>query len=256
MFDHLDRRAAMLDAVRVRACVEEVAHAPDLADDGARLELIRALEELKCAAEIALARRVSLHRGQQHLALATVLRAEMPFTRDALRTGRITGWRATIIARETACVSRKDRGEIDRCIAGDPERLERMGDRELGNAVRRLTYEADAESWVTRRRTAESERRVTLRPAPDVMSRLSAELPVAQGVAVLRTLGEHADAPPRHRRSTQSRSADGRHAGRPPPRHRAADRPARDDARRRGRRRPLRHTRGVGPSRRIRLHSG
>ncbi|WP_414690619.1 sigma factor [Nocardioides sp.] len=40
------------------------------------------------------------------------------------------------------------------------------------------------EAWVTRRRNAESERRVTLRPAPDVMSRLSAELPVAQGVAV------------------------------------------------------------------------
>ena len=68
-----------------------------------------------------------------------------------------------------------------------------MGDRELGNAVRRLAYQLDAESWVTRRRIAESERRVTLRPAPDVMSRLSAELPVAQGVAVFRSLSEHAD---------------------------------------------------------------
>jgi hypothetical protein len=46
---------------------------------------------------------------------------------------------------------------------------------------------------VSRRRIAESERRVTLRPAPDVMTRLSAELPVAQGVAVIKTLGEHAD---------------------------------------------------------------
>jgi hypothetical protein len=59
--------------------------------------------------------------------------------------------------------------------------------------VRRLAYELDARAWVTRRRIAESERRVTLRPAPEVMSRLSAELPVAQGVAVFKSLGEHAD---------------------------------------------------------------
>jgi hypothetical protein len=68
-----------------------------------------------------------------------------------------------------------------------------MGDRELGAAVRRLAYEHDAEAWVTRRRIAEAERRVMLRPAPDVMARLSAELPVAQGVAVIKTLTQHAD---------------------------------------------------------------
>lgn len=95
--------------------------------------------------------------------------------------------------RETACLSRRDRVEVDRRVAGDPDTLEGLGDRELGDAGRRLAYELDAEAWVTRRRIAESERRVTLRPAPDVMSRLSAELPVAQGVAVLKTLGEHAD---------------------------------------------------------------
>ncbi|WP_202879388.1 DUF222 domain-containing protein [Nocardioides cynanchi] len=46
---------------------------------------------------------------------------------------------------------------------------------------------------MTRRRVAEAQRRVTLRPAPDVMSRLSAELPAAQGVAVLRSLAERVD---------------------------------------------------------------
>jgi hypothetical protein len=123
-----------------------------------------------------------------------VLRHELTFTREALRTGRISEWRATILARQTACLSREHRREVDRRLARDVEKLERMGDRELGNAVRRMAYELDAEAWVTRRRIAESERRVTLRPAPDVMSRLSAELPAAQGVAVFHTLGEHADA--------------------------------------------------------------
>jgi Domain of unknown function (DUF222) len=228
MFDRLGFQTRQVDAEDVRAWVVELAGAEVADDDRSRLELITALEELKGAAEglqadlavdveastrqraadrgvpearqglgvaheIALARRESPHRAQQHLGLGKALRHEMTFTREALRSGRISEWRATILARETACLSRDDRREVDRRIAGDPEALEQMGDRELGDAVRRLAYELDAEAWVTRRRIAESERRVTLRPAPDVMSRLSAELPAAQGVAVLKTLGEHAD---------------------------------------------------------------
>jgi hypothetical protein len=227
MFD-LGMQATALDAERVRAWVDEVARASGPDDVKAQVDLIATLEELKCAAEglqadlavgvdtsmreaaaergvpderqgqgvaaeIALARRESLHRGQQDLGLAKVLHGELEFTREALRAGRINQWRATIIARETACLSREDRVEVDRRVAGDPEQLERMGDRELGNAVRRLAYQLDAEAWVTRRRIAESERRVTLRPAPDVMSRLSAELPVAHGVAAFKALSDHAD---------------------------------------------------------------
>lgn len=206
----------------------EIARSASPDDDRGRLELITALEELKSAAEglqahlavevdasmrqraadrgvpvarqgqgvaheIALSRREPPYRGKQQLGLAKALTGELPHTLAALRAGRITRWRATILARETACLSRDDRREVDRRVAGDPEALERMGDRELGDAVRRIAYRLDAEAWVTRRRIAEFERRVTLRPAPDVMSRLSAELPAAQGVAVLRTLGEHAD---------------------------------------------------------------
>lgn len=227
MFEPVATRQA-LDAECVRGWVQDLVREAGPDDDPARIDLITVLEELKGAAaglqadlavdvdastraaaaargipesrqgqgvarEIALARRESLHRGQQHLGLAKVLRRELPFTREALRLGRIDEWRATIIARETACLSRTDRIEVDRRVAGDPDALQQMGDRELGNAARRHAYQLDAAAWVTRRRIAESERRVTLRPAPDVMSRLSAELPVAQGVAVIKTLGEHAD---------------------------------------------------------------
>lgn len=66
------------------------------------------------------------------------------------------------LARETAaCLSRADRGQVDERVAGDPEALEKVGDRELGNAVRRASYQLDAEAWVTRRHIVESERRVT-----------------------------------------------------------------------------------------------
>jgi hypothetical protein len=160
MFDDLGTHPAELDAERVRAWVAEIAAGTGPGEDRAALALITALEELTCAAEglqadlavevdasmreraaergvpvarqgqgvaaeIALARRQSLHRGQQELGLAKALRTEMPFTREALRTGRINRWRATIIARETACLSVSDRREVDRRIAGNVEQLER-----------------------------------------------------------------------------------------------------------------------------------
>lgn len=233
MFDKPDSRPhhkpVVVDAAVVEGWVTQLAAAVSPVGDEASLGLIGALERLTCAAEglqadaaveveacaqeraaergvpaarrgrgvaeeIALARRVSPHRGKQLLGLAKVLHTELPHTRSALRAGRISEWLATIIARETACLSRRDRTIVDRRIAADAEALEQRGDRELGDAVRAMAYELDAEAWVTRRRIAESDRRVTLRPAPDVMARLSAELPVAQGVAAYAALGRRADA--------------------------------------------------------------
>jgi hypothetical protein len=196
-------------------------------DDAERIDLIRALEELKCraeaaqavltsafdrsqreaearagvpgqrrgraiAAQVALARRESPHRGRQHVGLALVL-DEMPRTMAAFRAGRITEWRAMLLARETACLSRADRAEVDRRVAGDHDVLEGMGDGEVVAAAREAAYELDPVSFVERRRRAEADRRVSLRPAPDVMSQLSTLLPVKDGVAVWAVLTREAD---------------------------------------------------------------
>jgi hypothetical protein len=227
MFDSPDLLPP-LDAAQVEAWVERMAVTAGPNDDASRVEMLRALERLTCAAsglqaeitsrfddsvrrreaerglphdrqgrgvpaEVALARRESHHRGRQHVALARVLADEMPCTRRALRTGRITEWKATILARETACLTLEERHTVDRRLAGDLERLETMGVRELEGAARRLAGELDAAACVLRRRVAESERRVTLRPVPDTMTRLSAELPVVMGVAVFKSLSEAAD---------------------------------------------------------------
>ncbi len=117
----------------------------------------------------------------------------MPCTREAFRAGRITEWRATLMARETACLSRADRAEVDRRVAGDLDVLEGMGDGEIVAAAREAAYELDPVSFVERRRRAEADRRVSLRPAPDVMSQLSALLPVKDGVAVWAVLTREAD---------------------------------------------------------------
>jgi hypothetical protein len=200
----------------------------EVSDDAARIDALRALEELTCAAaarqaeltaafdasrraeeaargvpafkqgrgvasEIALARRESPHRGQQHLGLAKILTTEMPHTMAAFRSGRITEWRATIMVRETACLALPERRHVDEALARDARALERMGDREVVSAVRRLAAELDPGAVAARRRRAESERTVTLRPAPDTMTYLTALLPVTQGVAVLAALTREAD---------------------------------------------------------------
>ncbi len=136
------------------------------------------------AAQVALARRESHHRGQRHLSLAKIVGEELPHTWAAWRCGRITEWTATLIARETACLSREDRATVDALVAGDGARLEAMGLREVVSTCQRESARLDAASVVARRRRAERDRHVTLRPAPDAMTRLTALLPVADGVAV------------------------------------------------------------------------
>ena len=145
------------------------------------------------AAQVALARRESPHRGQRHLALARIVAAELPHTWAAWREGRITEWKATLIARETACLSREDRAAVDAVVAGDGDRLERMGERELTSLCQQEAYRLDPESYVTRRRRAEADRHVSLRPAPDAMTWLTALLPVKDGVGVYAALTRTAD---------------------------------------------------------------
>ena len=57
-----------------------------------------------------------------------------------------------------------------------------------------MAYRLNPHGYLARIAQAEADRRVTLRPAPDTMSQLGALLPVAQGVAVYKTLNIEADA--------------------------------------------------------------
>lgn len=147
------------------------------------------------AAQIALARRESPNRGNRDLGLAKALVHEMPHTLEALTTGIVSEWRATILVRETACLRVEDRGEVDRVIAGDPEHLEELSDRALVAEAKKASYQLDPHSVVNRASKAAGERNVACRPAPDTMSYLTALLPAAQGVAVLAALTRVANGP-------------------------------------------------------------
>ncbi|MCD4534362.1 HNH endonuclease [Nocardioides sp. cx-169] len=200
----------------------------DLPDDH-RIDLIGALEDLKCgaagaqavatvdldasqrqaqeerglptarigegiASQIGLARRESPHKAGRLLGLAKILQAEMPHTLDRLRAGELSEWRATILVRETACLSLDDRQEVDRRLCCPEGPALTMSDASLEGAARKLAADLDNAAVAARARKAEADRHVGVRPAPDTMVWVRALLPVKQGVAVFAALKAAADA--------------------------------------------------------------
>ncbi|WP_146362123.1 HNH endonuclease [Arthrobacter yangruifuii] len=212
----------------VAVLADEVSTDPARQPDAELIDRIRALEELKAAAagaqaraaaafnlsqrqkqvlaevpkskqgcgvasQIALARRESANRGGRLLGFAKALTEEMPCTLHALSQGSISEWRATLLVRETAYLSIEDRRRVDREVAGNPDVLETLGDRQIISRARTAAYRLDPQAAVNRAAKAASERFVSCRPAPDTMTYLTGLLPVSQGVGVFAVLSREAD---------------------------------------------------------------
>ncbi|MFI2562616.1 DUF222 domain-containing protein [Paenarthrobacter sp. NPDC018779] len=140
------------------------------------------------AAQVALARRESPNKGSRLLGLAKALVTEMPHTLTALETGQLNEWRATLLVKETACLSAEDRCAVDDELAPDTGTFNGAGDKTITAAAKAAAYRRDPRSITQRAAHAATERHVSLRPAPDTMTYLTALLPVAQGVAVYKAL--------------------------------------------------------------------
>lgn len=222
------------DAESVQEVIDWLGRAVEGVDDAGRVDLIGALEAVKGAAEatqarvsvalaesietdraaagvpaakrsvgigaqVALARRESPWRGSRHLGLSRALVGEMPATLAALQSGVISAWAATLVVRATACLSAEHRGLVDARIG---PRLGELSEKALEALARSLAYELDPAGFVDRARRAVSERRVSVRPAPDAMAYLTALLPVGEAVgcyaalkkAAQTTLGTGTDA--------------------------------------------------------------
>ena len=146
------------------------------------------------AAQVALARHESPHRGNQHVALALTLHRHLPNVMGWLSAGVLSEWRATLIVRECAVLAPDLQQALDAELAETlGADIGRLGDRQLTRQVKAIAYRLDPESVVNRARQAEGDRRVSLRPAPDTMAYLSALLPVAQAVAAYAALTAAAD---------------------------------------------------------------
>ena len=197
-------------------------------DDPARIDTIRALEQLVCVAtavQAALAasstscsgpsRRPRVYRSRSRVAGSRRRwrsRVGSPITAAgvtwvwprssrpaAAHLGGLAG-RADhrveghLIARETACLTREDRVAVDAAVWR--RRHPGGGGWAIASwrwpASGRPTGSIRSPTW-TRRRKAEADRNVTLRPAPDAMTWLTALLPVKDGVAAYAALTRTAD---------------------------------------------------------------
>ncbi len=145
------------------------------------------------SSEIALARRDSPNRGGRHLGFARALVYEMPHTLAALEAGALSEWRATLIVRESACLTVADRATLDAQMCADQSELEGKGDKRIEADAKAIAYQLDPHAVVDRAVRAESERTVTIRPAPDTMAIVTALLPMRQGVSVYAALKRSAD---------------------------------------------------------------
>jgi hypothetical protein len=145
------------------------------------------------AEQVGLARRLSPWQGSQAVSRSRALVRELPCTLAALASGVLSESRAAIVVRETSHLSVDHRAVVDRQVCGDLDAVAKLGDRGLERAVRAAAYRCDPQGAVDRARVAQGERRVGIRPLPDTMCRVSALLPLAQGVATYAALSRDAD---------------------------------------------------------------
>ncbi|HEU4667405.1 MAG TPA: DUF222 domain-containing protein, partial [Arthrobacter sp.] len=112
-------------------------------------------------AEIALARGESPARGGRLLGLARALITEMPRTLAALESGQLNEWRATLVVKETACLSAEDRCAVDEELAADTGSLAGAGYRAVIAAARAAAYRRNPAPVAQRSSRAANERTVT-----------------------------------------------------------------------------------------------
>jgi hypothetical protein len=182
------KSAAAAGQARAAAALDEKRRA-----DEAAAGVPKARQGRGVASEVALARRDSPARGNRHLGFAKALVHEMPHTLAALECGALSEWRATPIVRESACLDVEDRRALDAELCTDVGNLDGMGDARVAAAAKEIAYRLDARAVVDRAAKAEADRTVTIRPAPDTMTYVTALLPVAQGVGVYASLKRAAD---------------------------------------------------------------
>ncbi|MGN6415636.1 DUF222 domain-containing protein, partial [Flexivirga sp.] len=165
------------------------AHQVQSAADEARGITRQATKRL-VGSQVGFARRCSPHRGGQFVNLAHALTQDMPHTLAALAAGVISEYDVHRVVRETSGLTHAERTTVDHGIREDLGTV--SGDR-LAHLAKAQACQVAPEAIAGRRQAAETDRRVHLRPAADNMCRLSAFLPVKDGLACMAALNAAAD---------------------------------------------------------------
>jgi hypothetical protein len=190
----VDRIAVLerLQAAAFAAQAVEMARFADSQEAGQRRAGVPARRVgMGVAEQVALACKVSPVTAACRVGFARTVTADLPHTFGLLTRGQISGWVATVVVRETRELTRPDRRRVDQRLAAN---LASMSPRQAEAAARRAAIGVDPASAVRRGRTARSDRRVSIRPAPDTMALLTGFVPVEQGVAAWAALDRDARA--------------------------------------------------------------
>jgi hypothetical protein len=202
MFDDLDEaalveRIAALERSKSAAAAEQAYATATLDERRRSAEAAAGVPAAKrgrgLASEIALARQDAPSRGGRHLGFARALVHEMPHTLSALQSGVLSEWRATLIVRESACLTVGDRRRLDTELCANQKALRGLGDARVAARAKSIAYRLDPQAVVDRAVRAHTERTVTIRPAPDTMTYVTALLPTPKGVSVYAALRRAAD---------------------------------------------------------------
>ena len=139
---------------------------------------------------VALARRRHPMTGSRLVHQAQVLTEDMPQVLDAMRAGELGETQAAILVRETEGLSHAQRDQITEQLR---ERWAVIGDRGLSETTRDLVARVAPDVLADRHAKGVANRHVSYRSAPDAMLRLSALLPLREGLACVQALQSAAD---------------------------------------------------------------
>ena len=115
--------------------------------------------------------------------MAKMLVRDMPHTLARLECGDLSEWRAELIVREAADLSRADPRVLDAELCAEVSKLEGMGNGRISPEAKAIAHRLDDRAPTERAAKAAKGRRVTFRPAPDALSYVTVLLPAAQGAA-------------------------------------------------------------------------
>jgi hypothetical protein len=139
-------------------------------------------------AQVGLACRVSPTEARRRVSTARDLHDGLDHVRGLFAAGELSALKVTAVVAACSGLDRAERAAVDARLAAHD--LARLGIRRLQDLARRFAAEVAPGKFLARVESARAERRVTLRPAPDAMTYLTAYLPVEQGVACLAALNK------------------------------------------------------------------
>ncbi len=191
--------ALPLDAA---ACVDELEEIERLkgALCAQQARLVAQLDELSpgstdrsLAGEVGMARHESPSRGRRLLRLGRALVHDHPEVLGLLESGEINEARAELVCTETRDLAAADRRTADREIAERLRERPGLGDRDVADLARRVSFRIDATAAERRRKRGHAERRVWSRTHGDGTATVSGRVADHQMVAIMASLGHRAE---------------------------------------------------------------